>query len=628
MIAIGIFTSFLLFSSSISAENWKRYLKFDSNYELWWSMYDDSITFQVEVATNGWVGFGISSNGGMKGSDIVIGWINDNQAMFHDRHAEGKFQPKIDEQQDWELLWHEKNDTHTKLRFKRLLDTCDDQDIVITEETMRLIYAYSHQNPNSIDAVSYHGPTTRGTKSVFLKEEVEHKFTEKPEDIYHWDVRSPNVTIPEGSDTEYFCTFIRVPHLDRKNHIIEFGPLIQPGHEGVVHHMLLYECTGVTNETVLKYADKSYHRCYTKNLVPKFPFCLTANLAWAFGGSKFYFPENAGHPLGLPDAEWFLLEVHYDNPSLKTAVDNSGLRITYTPKLRKYDSSVLATGNLWYPCMFVPPKQKEFVISGHVAPSCLKQRVPPGGIKVFSILLHSHFLGRRIIVRHFRGNEELEPIASDVNYDFNLQHFRKLSKIRTVLPDDHLIVECAYDSRKRSRVTFGGLSSREEMCIVFLMYYPRISLALTASCPLPKNFLSSLGVKRIFEDDKFLISPFTGKNESFFEFLYDYPWNKNAIDVSRKSMRYSPQLNLCTDRGWKLVPTFILSTYPKVKKSYVKPSKCGFRRNNQKRLDKENENTESENEFEDINFMKRSSSNGSVIPYPLLDQFFSTLFLK
>ncbi|XP_067141864.1 DBH-like monooxygenase protein 1 [Centruroides vittatus] len=626
MIAIGIFTLFLLFSSSISAENWKRHLRFDSNYELWWSMYDDSITFQVEVATNGWVGFGISSNGGMKGSDIVIGWINDNQAIFHDRHAEGKFQPKIDEQQDWELLWHEKNNTHTKLRFKRLLDTCDDQDMVITEETTRLIYAYSPENPNSIDAVSYHGPTTRGTRSVLLKEEVEHRFTEKPEDIYYWDVRSPNVTVPEGSDTEYICTFFRVPHLDRKHHIIEFGPLIQPGHEGVVHHMLLYECTGLTNETVFKYADKTYHRCYTKNSIPKFPFCFTVNIVWAIGGGKFYFPENIGHPLGLPDAEWFLLEVHYDNPSLKRVVDNSGFRITYTRKLRKYDSSVLGTGNLWYPCMLVPPKQKEFVVSGHVAPSCLKQRVPPGGIKVFGVLLHSHFLGRRIIVRHFRGNEELEPIASDANYDFNLQHVRKLSKIHTVLPDDHLIVECSYDSRKRSRVTFGGLSSRDEMCMAFLMYYPRISLALTGSCSLPKNFLSSLGVKQISEDDKFLISPFTGKNESFFEFLYDYPWNQNAIDVTRKSMRYSPQLNLCTDRGWKLVPTFILSTYPKVKKSYVKPNKCALRRNNPKRLDEENENIESENKFEDIDFIKRRFSNGSIIPYALLDQFFATLF--
>ena len=50
----------------------------DDFYELYWSFDTDlrNITFAVRVRTTGWVGFGLSPNGGMADSDIVIGWVN------------------------------------------------------------------------------------------------------------------------------------------------------------------------------------------------------------------------------------------------------------------------------------------------------------------------------------------------------------------------------------------------------------------------------------------------------------------------------------------------------------------------------------------------------------------------
>jgi hypothetical protein len=42
------------------------------------------ITFSIEVETQGWVGFGISPNGGIKNSDLVIGWLTKNgKTHFH-----------------------------------------------------------------------------------------------------------------------------------------------------------------------------------------------------------------------------------------------------------------------------------------------------------------------------------------------------------------------------------------------------------------------------------------------------------------------------------------------------------------------------------------------------------------
>ena len=55
-------------------------------YQLYWTFdsTQKTITFNVVVRTTGWVGFGLSPNGGMVGSDVVIGWIaSDGSSYFH-----------------------------------------------------------------------------------------------------------------------------------------------------------------------------------------------------------------------------------------------------------------------------------------------------------------------------------------------------------------------------------------------------------------------------------------------------------------------------------------------------------------------------------------------------------------
>ena len=56
------------------------------DYQLFWSydLEEKTISFAVNVSTTGWVGFGISPNGQMPGSDVVIGWVeNDGNTIFH-----------------------------------------------------------------------------------------------------------------------------------------------------------------------------------------------------------------------------------------------------------------------------------------------------------------------------------------------------------------------------------------------------------------------------------------------------------------------------------------------------------------------------------------------------------------
>lgn len=47
----------------------------DGKYILGWEVVGDEIIFEIEAATLGWVGFGISPTGGMTGADIIIGGV-------------------------------------------------------------------------------------------------------------------------------------------------------------------------------------------------------------------------------------------------------------------------------------------------------------------------------------------------------------------------------------------------------------------------------------------------------------------------------------------------------------------------------------------------------------------------
>ena len=61
----------------------------DDDYTLHWNvdLEGKEISFAINVLTTGWVGFGISPNGQMPGSDVVIAWVDDNgQVSFNVSH--------------------------------------------------------------------------------------------------------------------------------------------------------------------------------------------------------------------------------------------------------------------------------------------------------------------------------------------------------------------------------------------------------------------------------------------------------------------------------------------------------------------------------------------------------------
>ena len=77
-------------SSTLGAHDLSAEYRFsatlDSNgmYELFWNFDLDAqtIAFAVRVMTSGWVGFGVSPNGQMPGSDLIVGWVDDEGSVF------------------------------------------------------------------------------------------------------------------------------------------------------------------------------------------------------------------------------------------------------------------------------------------------------------------------------------------------------------------------------------------------------------------------------------------------------------------------------------------------------------------------------------------------------------------
>nr|XP_055042461.1 DBH-like monooxygenase protein 2 homolog [Misgurnus anguillicaudatus] len=424
-----------------------------------------TILFELTVNTSGWIGFGFSPNGGMTGADIVIGGVGPNGSYFADWHAAGNSMPVVDQQQNYKLLSLNQSDGKTVMKFQRSIESCDEDDLPITSLPIKLIYAYGLN-----DDITYHD-TRRGTKEVNL---LRYKPRISPPDSQYFDLTTDNLTIPTEK-TYYHCKIIKGPTFSQKQHIYRFEPLIR--NVDLVHHLLLFRCPpGVT--------DVYEGQCYTGVQKEE---CMEGVALWGVGGGAFEFPAVAGLPIGGNNAESFYrLEVHYNNQNnTEGRVDNSGLRLYYTSELRQYDAGILGTGLVVAPGYAIPPRAKGFMTYGLCDTAYIPQVLSetPQDFQVFAAMLHTHLAGRKVRVGHFRGGKQIDLLAVDENYNFEYQDVTNLGKTKTVKLGDKLLVQCIYNTENRTKLTWGGLSTTDEMCLAFLLYYPAMSVSGCMSFP-------------------------------------------------------------------------------------------------------------------------------------------------
>ncbi|XP_041814122.1 DBH-like monooxygenase protein 2 homolog isoform X2 [Chelmon rostratus] len=427
---------------------------------------EGNITFKLIVNTTGWVGFGFSPNGGMAGSDIVMGGLGTGGTYFADYHATGNSMPLMDQQQSYTLLSLNESDGQTIITFQRTIQSCDDQDVHITAQPIKLIYAYG-----PTDDIAYH-QARRGTKEVNL---LNYMTRTTLTSVSYLSATVDSITVP-SSQTYYHCKVMKFPTLNTKHHIYLVEPVIE--HHDMVHHMLLYRCPSFVTEPY----DKP---CYRGDIGDA---CFRVVAAWGVGGGVFELPENAGIPVGGEDSDTlYRLEIHYNNPNRETGrTDSSGLRLYYTAQLRQHDVGILPTGLLHFDKMQynIPPKAPRFHTYGVCNTTIISQFVNPlPDLQVFAVLLHTHLAGRKVRVGHYRSGKQIDFLGLDENYDFEIQQIINLGNIKTIQQGDEIAVECTYNTTNRVGVTKMGLATTDEMCLAFLLYYPAIEISLCISHP-------------------------------------------------------------------------------------------------------------------------------------------------
>jgi hypothetical protein len=232
---------------------------------------------------------------------------------------------------------------------------------------------------------------------------------------------------------------------------LQFSSIID--NSEMVHHWLFYESpTGTT--------DGSYSYCTGQHPGQAL---ITG---WAPGNSGLQLPPDVGLELAPPTGS-YVLEVHYNNPALKTFQDRSGVRVCATSKFRPNTASITWAGT---EKINVPAHSM-----GSASGNCLPSRTGIGAsdlIHIFSSWPHMHKTGVRMttMINRAAGGQDL---LIDKPFNFNNQVAYPLDV--ALNPGDSLSTTCYYDNTTASGVSFGP-STTQEMCYDFLYAYPAHAL--------------------------------------------------------------------------------------------------------------------------------------------------------
>jgi hypothetical protein len=207
---------------------------------------------------------------------------------------------------------------------------------------------------------------------------------------------------------------------DTKYHIIATDPIIdQPKY---LHHIVVYGCSDDFDQSKIGTSEE----CSTMNKA-----CATFMIGWAPGQGRVDYPVEAGFPIGTGSnaVKYFAMQVHYNNvDNDEGKVDNSGMRLTYTPRLRPNDLGVLNIGDTQ---LNLAPGNSSVSTRWNVCPGeCTSQF--PTDLTVVSFNYHMHRFGRQIATRIVRNGVELPNVKKDY-YDYNYQGSSLISAFRLCL---------------------------------------------------------------------------------------------------------------------------------------------------------------------------------------------------
>jgi len=462
-----------------------------------WNIDEGSSKIHIAVAAkaNGWVGLGFSEAGGMKGADIV--YYEASSGELVDAHVgDGYFKPTRDVIQDWTLVSSQvTDDGFIIFEAERALftnfgheDHLIQNDSGISVKDHKMIGAWG-----DTASIGFHNKNVvRRSVQLFSSAELEagngmtnfrQRMDEKSDGFA--TLVLDNYEIPT-EETTYHGVCFTVDDLVEKGlykddssaaNVIGLEFLIDQSVVEHVHHITIQ-------------GTSSTDSCGDD---------LAFIAAWTPGDDFLMFPEGmglefaGGEGADNGDQEFgtfraLEIEYHFDNPGgVANQIDSgSGIKIFYSNEPAEVQLGMFVAGD---PAVALAGKSIGQGKSLHeltCTSGCTNAMFWYAGVDEITIIaeaMHTHATGKRVVGEVFRDDKSVSKSVLDY-WDFDQNGAPTARKDPFIMKKgDSYKTSCYYESYKETKF---GLGSSEEMCMVFVYYYPKIPFF--TSCGSPVNY--------------------------------------------------------------------------------------------------------------------------------------------
>ncbi|CAL8146108.1 unnamed protein product [Orchesella dallaii] len=478
------------------------------------SLESKTILFTIETlrgsAEGNHVALGLTKKGRVEqGADVILTGIGSNGRPFVSDMVTPNGRAVVqDRNQNWILMDSQRLATGgSRITIQRGFDACDEQDMPFNSDLIHLVWGYGSTSSSRTQTdISWRN----GSRPIyFLDPIVVRPPPQEDETIQTFRV-SRKMLVP-ARHTSYWCSLHKLnTTLNQKHHIVGFAPYFsnELGRKHV-HHQTIHRCIAPPNsdpeDLFEPFVNQPGEECYINNNthLPR-SYCVEYIHEWAVGGKDVPFPDNVGFALGGESSpiEYFLYETHYDNPEVRDDLYlETGVDFVYSSRLKENEGGIMLIGHGPFGQWVMPPMTSEFDLAGHCNPTCTSGMFPPEGVEILVARLHGHLSSRRVRIKHFRDGKELPWILNDDNYDFNFQQWRALYNPVRILPGDQITVQCGYDNTwKNSSATVSGYSTRDEMCVGWLLINKRVDHSYCMSEYPTEKTLARFGIQNMTWD--------------------------------------------------------------------------------------------------------------------------------
>jgi hypothetical protein len=221
-------------------------------YTLHWGITNTTLELKVVVNATGWVGFGLSPTGGMKGSDIVMGWINaDGSKSFSDRFAPENDVPVVDPVQSYTAARAERGQWPHHDALLAQFGHVRRQGRAAARHRARHLRLLRRQ-AGQRRAVQARLDESRHAFGQFAQSRAARHRAHRAHVHRRLHVFKNAVAPGSYGRTRYWWRAFKFPQTT-KHHIVGYEPIVPLAEISQTHHMLVYLCHGAFDNATLNY---------------------------------------------------------------------------------------------------------------------------------------------------------------------------------------------------------------------------------------------------------------------------------------------------------------------------------------------------------------------------------------